>query len=165
MEKIEKIIESEMRQNSFFKIIIFTFFVGFISCNQKDVFFQYKKVNIESWKINQPVKISCGLDTNQNYNFYIHIRNNNEYGYQNLWLFVAQKQHDKIVRTDTVELFLADKFGKWLGSGVGALRENSVLYRKNVQGMDSCDVFITQGMRTDELKGIQEVGLRIEKAE
>ncbi len=154
-----------MKQNSFLKVIIFTFLIGFISCNQKDVFFEYKKVETDGWKIDNPVKISYNLDTLKKYNFYIHVRNNNEYEYQNLWLFVTQKHKNEVVKTDTIELFLADKFGKWLGSGVGALRENSILYQKDEQGLDSCEIIITQGMRKDNLQGIQEVGLRIKKVE
>jgi gliding motility-associated lipoprotein GldH len=67
--------------------------------------------------------------------------------------------------TDTIEFFLADPTGKWLGSGLGSVNSMLLPYRTNIKfpqrGIYTFE--FKQGMRQEELKGIMDVGLRIDK--
>jgi gliding motility-associated lipoprotein GldH len=67
--------------------------------------------------------------------------------------------------TDTVEYILAEKSGKWRGSGIGDLFDNQFSYRKNIrfEKPGKYQLSIRQGMRAEQLKGIHDIGLRVEK--
>ena len=61
---------------------------------------------------------------------------------------------------------LADEKGKWLGKGFGYIRDNRIPYKRNIRfpfkGYYKFE--IKQAMRTDDLKGISSIGVRIEKS-
>jgi gliding motility-associated lipoprotein GldH len=67
--------------------------------------------------------------------------------------------------TDTVEILLADPLGRWKGTGVGDLFDNQTLYRKDMKFpvRGEYQFSIKQAMRPVRLKGIQDIGLRLEK--
>jgi gliding motility-associated lipoprotein GldH len=69
------------------------------------------------------------------------------------------------ISVDTIECFLADKTGKWLGSGIGKYRDNQIMIRqKGLFPMTGNYEFILQhGMRTEDgnISGIYSVGIRI----
>ena len=104
-------------------------------------------------------------DTLQNHNLYINVRNNVDYGFSNLWLFVEVAQPGGMAVRDTFEMVLADPSGKWLGEGFGGLKTREAIYRRNVFFPASGEYKFTiqQGMRKEVLEGISDVGLRIEK--
>ena len=68
---------------------------------------------------------------------------------------------------DTLHFILADPSGKWRGKGSGELINNQILFKMNFRfPMSGKYIFIMeQGMRRKELKGIADVGLRVEKVE
>ena len=74
---------------------------------------------------------------------------------------------DSIPKQDTLEYNLADEYGKWLGTGSGAIKELQVSYKQAIHFPDSgvYQVRIRQGMRDSVLTGINNVGVRVEKAE
>lgn len=67
---------------------------------------------------------------------------------------------------DTVELTLADPSGKWLGSGMGDIWDNRVLFKQQFRFPEKGTYIFTleQAMRIDPLPQIMDVGIRIEKA-
>jgi len=137
------------------------------SCNQKDVYFSYQTVSASGWNKDSLLTFNIGIsDKTQPYNMYINVRHHGNYPYQNLWLFLENKDVKGKVTKDTIECYLADEFGKWLGSGAGALKEMPVLYRQQVFFPDSgtYQIKVGQGMRDSILTGINDIGIRVEKA-
>jgi gliding motility-associated lipoprotein GldH len=69
-------------------------------------------------------------------------------------------------KTQRVELPLANKEGKWLGSGMGDIFEHRIPIQQNArfdkQGMYHFS--FEQNMRLNPLPHIMSVGLRVEKA-
>ena len=98
----------------------------------------------------------------KNINFVV--RNNEDYQFSNLYLFIKLKQGKKVISTDTLNYKLADKTGKWLGSGMGSIKEIYFQYKKNFLFSKTGDytLSIVQGMRKDTLKGIIDFGVNIE---
>ena len=96
---------------------------------------------------------------------YVNVRNRGGYPYQNLWLFLRKISPDKILTKDSIECYLADQRGKWLGSGIGSIMEMPVLYQQNVKFLKSgtYDYKIGHGMRDSILLGINDIGIRVEK--
>ena len=82
-----------------------------------------------------------------------------------MWLFLHKYTPDKLQTTDSIECYLADNRGKWLGSGVGSVYEMPVLYQQNIRfrTAGTYRYSIVQGMRDDILLGINDIGVRVEK--
>jgi gliding motility-associated lipoprotein GldH len=98
---------------------------------------------------------------------YVNIRNRGEYPYQNLWIFLTKMLPDSIESKDSIECYLADRRGKWLGSGIGSVLEMPVLYQQKIK-FPKTGIYrykIGHGMRDSVLIGINDVGMRVEKVD
>ena len=153
--------------NRFFQVILFAGIVVLLAaCDTHSVFDKYKPINKGIWNKDSIVVFDVPIiDTVQNHNLFINVRNNVDYRYSNLWLFVTIEQPGGQAVKDTFEMVLADPAGKWLGEGFGGLKTQQTVYRRNVFFPHSGDytIRLQQGMRTEELKGITDVGFRVEK--
>ena len=144
-------------------IFISLFIVG---CTSHDVYFQYNPVSIKGWSKDTMYVFHVPItDTVATYNVYVNVRNRGEYPYQNLWLFMKRTTPDKELTKDSIECYLADNRGKWLGNGIGSIMEMPVLYQQNVKFKQkgTYNYFIVQGMRDSLLSGINDIGIRVEK--
>lgn len=95
------------------------------------------------------------------------LRNNSEYPYSNIRLivnFLDVKSKKK--NTDTLNYILAKPNGEWLGKGFGDTKEIMFQYRLNYKFPQdgNYSIGIIQAMRTDNLKGIEDIGVKIESA-
>lgn len=72
---------------------------------------------------------------------------------------------DGQLAVDTIEIFLADLQGNWLGKGMGKNKDLQVLFRKRGRFPMSGNYHISleQAMRRKALPGIKSVGIRIER--
>lgn len=102
-------------------------------------------------------------DTLQLNNFYISIRNNTDYPYSNIYLFVSTTFPNGHSTTDTIECILADKDGRWLGKGSGHIRDNLIMIQPKLRFPIAgiYHFYLEQAMRDTVLGGIEDVGLRI----
>lgn len=98
--------------------------------------------------------------------FYISIRNNTDYPYRNIYLFVTTVFPNGHSAKDTIECILADKNGKWIGSGSGKIRDNLIMLQSSLRFplRGTYQFYLEQAMRNKKLKGIEDVGIRIEKS-
>jgi len=138
----------------------------FAGCTSNDVYFKYKSVTPKGWNKDSLYTFDVNItDTISSYNIYVNVRNKGEYPYQNLWLFLNKISPDKKQTSDSIECYLADQRGKWLGSGVGSIKEMPVLYQQNVKFKKSgiYQYKIVHGMRDTILIGINDIGMRVEK--
>jgi len=158
-------MQKKMKNNIFLAILISLFTV---SCNHNDVYLQYKTIVPEGWSKDSIYTFEIPItDVKSIYNVYVNIRNRGEYPYQNLWLFMSKTSPDKQILNDSIECYLADQRGKWLGSGVGSVYDMPVLYEQNVRfkTKGTYKYKIVHGMRDDILKGINDIGMRVEKVQ
>ncbi|MFW5755257.1 MAG: gliding motility lipoprotein GldH [Tangfeifania sp.] len=155
-----------MKQNlPLFFAVIFAGMV-FTSCDQTVTFDKYKAIPETGWHKDSLVVFNIPVeDTLRNHNLLINIRNETSYNYSNIWLFVEIQQPDGEMLKDTFEIALADPSGEWLGKGIGELKTREAIFRRNVRlpVPGEYTVKIQHGMRHDVLKGIHDVGFRIEK--
>ncbi len=151
-----------------FQLFIIGLFLTAISaCDNKRIFEEYHPIYKGNWHKDSTVVFNIPVtDTLQNHNLYINIRNDINYQYSNLWLFVKVEQPGGMAIKDTFEMVLAEPSGKWLGEGFGGLKTRQAIYRSNVYFPNSGEykIFIQQGMREELLEGINDVGFRVEKA-
>lgn len=142
--------------------------VGLIACNQNEVFFNYQSVNVDGWNKDSVYVFEVKIDdASKTYNVYVNTRNIEEYPYQNLWLFVNKTSSDSVQISDTINFYLADDFGKWLGDGIGSVYNMPVLYQQNIRfpKAGTYRYEIQHGMRDSLLRGINDIGLKVEIAE
>jgi len=149
----------------FLGFIIITLFFGATSCDQNRYFEQNSEIHDESWTYGDIKKFQVDIDdTNSLFNFYLNVRNTTVYPFANLYVFVETTFPDSIMARDTIELQLASRNGDWLGSGYGKFKYNQFILRKGMRFVQrgSYSFSIEQGMRTEVLEGISDVGIRLE---
>ena len=138
----------------------------FSSCDRNLIFEKYQPISENGWHKDSLAIFNIPVtDTLQNHNLYINIRNDIEYKYSNLWLFIEINQPGEIGIADTLELILADPKGKWLGDGFGGIKTRQVKYKGGVFFPVSGEykINIQHGMRDELLEGITDIGFRVEK--
>jgi len=122
----------------------------------------------KSWDVKSEFNTKFEVtDTVSNYNFFVTMRNTDEYPYQNIFVFLKTEFPNGKSKLDTINCPLADARGKWLGKGFGGVYDNRVLYmaQKRFPLTGSYSINIEHAMRDEELSGILDVGVRIEKAQ
>lgn len=141
--------------------------VVFASCDSNRVYEVYKPIPKSGWNKDSLAVFSVPVtDTLQNYNLYIDVRNDITYSYSNLWLFIEIDQPGGKALKDTFEISLAEPSGKWLGEGWGGKKTRQVIYRRDIYFPSSgiYRIKLQQGMREPNLKGISDIGIRLEGA-
>lgn len=136
-----------------------------VSCNHTAIFEQYQNISQEAWDMQDSICFHVDMnDTTSRYNVLLHIRNTEQYPYQNLWLFTRSTAPDSTLAIDTLECFLADNSGKWINQSLLSTHEMPLLYMSNIRfpkiGTYTFDV--VHGMRDSVLHGISQIGISIE---
>ncbi|MDR1403905.1 MAG: gliding motility lipoprotein GldH [Tannerellaceae bacterium] len=147
--------------------VVFFMCLFLFSCGKNQtVYNQYQTIEHSTWEKNKEYYFTFQIDdTTIPYHITLEIRNNNLYPYQNLWLFLDEESPAGLMVRDTMEYMLADDFGKWLGSGISLFQTSFPIKTNYLFSKTGRYTFgFRQGMRSDTLRGIQEIGLRIEKA-
>lgn len=100
-------------------------------------------------------------------NIFLVLRNNEHYKYSNIYFFITLEKPTGIQETDTLQYRMANSDGNWTGKGMGNVKENLLLYRENENFTDTgmYKIHIQHGMRANQLKGLEDLGLIIQKAE
>lgn len=154
-----------MRRATKVLLFLITSWVAF-SCEQNVLYSQYQAIENTVWEKEKEYYFSFEVeDIGVPYNLTLEVRNNNLYPFQNLWLFCGEERPVGSLRRDTIECVLADEYGKWFGRGI-SLFQLSIPLRKDYyfSHKGQYTFGFRQGMRNNELAGIQELGLRVERA-
>ncbi len=147
-------------------LISFLIVLFYSSCDSNRVYDENISFENSNWDRYKPVSFEIEIsDTISQNQFFINIRNTTDYKYSNLYLFITTKLPDGNISKDTIECILADINGKWLGNGLGSLKENNILLKNNlVFPFHGTYIFeFEQAMRVEILEGIADFGIRIEK--
>ncbi len=154
------------RTNRYPIIILISSFILVNSCNSNIVYTNAESMNDKTWMLenvpsfNVPIK-----DTLNSNNVIFTIRTGSSYPFRNIYLFVTTTSPDEKSITDTLQYNLADEKGNWFGKGFGDIHELDLTYKSNVffpiQG--NYQFNIRHGMRVEDLKGVYDFGIRIEK--
>ena len=137
-----------------------------VSCDENRVFDEYKSISDATWNKENVVDFEFKLDDTLSRNqVYLKIRNTVDYEFSNIYLFTKVVFPDGKVLVDTLEYEMTDAEGTWLGDGVSGMKNNLLYYKKDVVFYEKgiYKFSVQHGMRTNNLLGIQNVGLRIER--
>ena len=91
------------------------------------------------------------------------VRHNNTYLYRNLWLEISYPGPDSVTRRDTVNLELADVYGRWHGHGFGASYQFAAPIGHPVTLAPGSRVGVSHIMRVDTLTGLEQIGIKFQK--
>ncbi len=143
-------------------------FTAMVACNNSDVFEQSHELPEHGWHKDSSIVFSPVLkDTSMVMNIGFSISHNDDFPYSNLWLFVNVENPGGQTQTDTIEYFLAEPDGTWIGSGNTRSLTVHWLYKGGVKLSEAGEYKfkIQQGMRREVLPGVEDFSLWIEPAE
>lgn len=132
----------------------------------KNVMYQNSEaIPNKNWEATRNISFEVEVtDTVNGYDFYIDLRNESSYQYANIYMFVNSTFPNGKSARDTVECFLTDKTGRWLGTGLGDIIDNHILFKENVRFPNAGTYMFSfeHGMRQESLSGILDVGISLE---
>lgn len=152
--------------------LIFLISLLLTSCDPNRVYEENIKIPEGIWNVNYPVVFETEIiDTVSLHNVYINVRNTGMYPFSNLCLFLNTTFPDGTTQRDSIECILADERGKWLGSGLGDIWDNQILFSERVKFLQkgTYKFVFEQAQRYGErayienLPFIMDIGLRIER--
>ncbi len=150
------------------KLLFFLFLIT-VSCSYNSSEDQYHVFDEKIWNSDSVILFSISSkDSTERHKVTLNVRHTTDYRFQNLYLFT----HFQGV-SDTVELMVSEKNGKWKGSGIGDAREISYILKKDFYFEKKTDYnfSVEQAMRygnknkINKLKGLVAVGLSVEKSD
>ena len=127
-----------------------------------------------SWSKNEVMTFEIPqLDSLKKYNMFLHLRNTNDYPFNNIFLIASMEFPHGLTITDTLEYRMANPDGSWLGTGIGPVKESKLVYKENVSFIEEgiYTLTVSHAVRNNgevqgvsHLDGITEVGYSIEEA-
>jgi gliding motility-associated lipoprotein GldH len=159
-----------MKSNNKFSILYLLFTIGYLgtACTTPAAFEKIVTLKDDQWPKDSAVNITLPVtDTLGAYAIIFDLRNNNDYPFRNIHLFVDVVSPAGVSVRDTVEYELSDLRGNWLGKRGSYWIDHRLFYRQMVifTGSGNYEFSVRHGMRTDMLQGIGAVGLRLESVD
>lgn len=150
-----------------YSVLLFGILLSLTACDTRQLYDHSVGIDADGWHKDSMAVFKVDVaDTATFYNFYINVRNNDDYAYRNLYVFLTTRLPNSNRTRDTLELILADQQGNWLGKGFGALHDNQILVRRNLSFplAGRYTFSLQQAMRQETLEGITDAGIRIEQS-
>lgn len=135
--------------------------LAFTSCNTDTVYSQFVPIPSGEWQVDSVASFDYTIaDNSVDYQMVVYVRHTERYPYQNMWLFIGDGRHQ-----DTIEFYLADDRGQWLGNKHHGFIEMPVLYEtaKHFPDTGKHTLTIQHGMRDSLLRGVMDIGLEIQR--
>ncbi len=134
------------------RILLVFLVVGFVSCQNDNIKEVYHSFNNNTWNTDSIVSFDFdNIDTTSSYDLYLMVRHKTSFKFQNIFLFTNFEN-----QKDTLEVFLSEKSGKWLGKGFGETKELKIKIKKNINFKQNKDqrFSVEQAMRYEDLEKI-----------
>ena len=139
--------------------------IAFSSCRSDIVYSEFVAIPSGEWDENVLPQFDFHIaDQETAYDILLYVRHTERYPYQNMWLFVRGNPQQY---RDTIEFYLADDRGRWLGDKHHGFIEMPVLLETNYHFPDTGRFYfaVQHGMRDSLLRGVTDVGIEIVKSE
>jgi len=140
--------------------------VIFTGCNSNVFYDQNNTIENHIWNQHKTEEFEVEIhDTLAAFDFFLNLRHTTDYKYSNVYFFVDTEFPDGTTSTDTMECMLANRQGKWFGKGMGKIKDNRILVRRNIRFPHAGKYIFrfAQAMREPNLVGITDIGIRLEK--
>ncbi|TFU93774.1 gliding motility lipoprotein GldH [Barnesiella sp. WM24] len=145
-----------------FKILISLISLCLGACvpGQND-FCEFRQLPEDGWPYGDTLRFSpVFADSTSTAIPVIAIRHNNAYAYSNLWLELSRMSPDSSVMIlDTINVRLADIYGRWQGHGFGASYQHADTLFTATPVRSGESVAVRHIMRVDTLRDIEQLGI------
>ncbi len=158
---------------SLFKSLTVKSFFGYLlvlsllaSCNTLDVFEKTESFPKHQWSsLTKPSFTFTIEDTVSAYNIYVIIRHEDAYHYNNLWLNISTQAPQETLKTQLVNIILANNKKGWLGTGMDDVFDHRVKITRNPVKLKKGNYtfLLQQQMREEPLMYMLNAGIRVEK--
>ena len=137
-----------------------------VACDATTPYSSFVAVPMNGWNSDSVLTYRFDVTDTRPCDILLCVRHTESYPYQNMWLFCQLSNDSAAIWTDTIEFYLADDRGRWLGNGSQQI-EMPVLFAQNYQFPDTGKYVFTiqQGMREERLRGVSDVGVIIRNGE
>lgn len=157
-----------MPKSSFVKkLSVYISFVCLLSgCSTLDVFEKNIFFPDHEWKSNHKPSFTFTIeDTASAYHIYVIIRHEDAYHFNNIWLNIATQSPGDSVKTQLVNITLADNKKGWLGAGMDDVFDHRALITRLPVKLKKGNYTFTlqQNMREEPLQFVLNAGIRVEK--
>lgn len=147
--------------------LLFILVTACFSCRHDEVYYRFSEMRDSRWFSADTLFFhvdSSLVHAGTFYHVSLEITHNAGYPYCNLWFYMQDDMEEAgKFSASSRQYMLADSFGKWYGSGFGALYQLSLAYKDSVcfnAPHDFC-IKVVHGMRDEPLQGIEKVGVKI----
>ena len=147
--------------------VILLSLLGLSACNKNVLVDSFHELPETGWKYSEVLIDSFKVNNPDNYHQLLaNIRINGDYQYANIYLKINITSPDSSQKEEIVTLTLADKTGKWLGSGSGDV----ITYQEPILGKQKFTkgtyyVQLEQYMRLEMLPNVVSAGIKVEQLE
>lgn len=159
---------NRFKNSSFYLKSIILLFVAsaLFACDKQTVYHSFQSIPAEGWQ--QKDTLSFSVEVPDSFTYYklsIEIRNRNDYPYQNLNLSINYQTPDSTsLPTDSLQLTLADKEGKWKGTGWGSLYQSEFpVGGVQISKSGIYQFKIAYTLPDKVLSGINDIGIKLKK--
>ena len=153
-----------MRKKINFLAILALLSLGFISCNSELIYEENRSFEDNTWTYDDAKEFTFEIeDSSTLAKISLNFRNTIDYQYSNIYMYLHMTYPNGFEDTDTLEFFIAQPNGKWLGECTGTVVENQALIaqgRFNDPG--TYTYTIEQAMFNNDLEEMLDVGLKVE---
>ncbi|WKN30963.1 gliding motility lipoprotein GldH [Porifericola rhodea] len=151
-------------------IFVFSCLLSLAACDDQRVYEENYDFADKVWHVDSVPSFRFEIsEPNQQYNIYWNVRNASNYPFRNLYVtYFLEDTLGRTISTDLHNMLLFDpKTGKPYGSGMGDIFSHQIMALPEFE-FDSAGTYqirLEQFMRTDSLKEVLSIGVRVEKAE
>ncbi|MCM1518518.1 MAG: gliding motility lipoprotein GldH [Pseudoflavonifractor sp.] len=119
----------------------------------------FRNINPDGWSYGDTLSFTPVIgDSVATGALLVALRHSNDYAYRNLWVEIEYRDATN-QRRDTLNIGLADIYGRWFGSGFGARYQLTDTVSRHVTLTTGQPVRIRHIMRDDTLRGVDQVGI------
>lgn len=105
-------------------------------------------------------------DTSKAYDFIITLRNNTDYQFSNLWIYLNSKTPKGEKSREPYQIRIVDDYGKWLGKKTGSSVENNVVFSKRKMPYPGKYIFeIEQGIIQESVNNLLDITFIVRESE
>lgn len=138
--------------------ILFTLCLGACTPGHND-YSDFKNIDPKGWAYADTLKFKVDIDSASTGKLSLALRHDNNYGYSNLWLEVSHRIDSTTVDCDTLNITLADIYGRWNGKGIGTSFQSETIVNTDYRLTEGDSIQVRHIMRVDTLEGISQIGL------
>lgn len=138
----------------------------FSACSTLDVYEKTVSFPQHEWKNTEKPSFTFTIDdTASTYKVYLILRHEDAYHFNNIWLNVSTQAPKDSVKTQLINVTLADNTKGWLGTGMDDVFDHRVLITRTPVKLKKGNYTFTlqQNMREEPLQYVLNAGIRVEK--